>query len=320
MHTESPTQHEIQADEIISEGDVMTCPGCKREGPKSIYCNFCGYPLYMERADKAEGTKEDEIISESESDEGEKLIEARAEHPTPALQSLEEAEQEDLYGESVDSDVLSSNNFNYPVEQEFSESESEYTSTREKDSDLKELMENLTKSVSMQLWFTNLIKEGKIDEDHFSKMFEGYVSRSEHLLNCREKKINQARDTGAIEKNLAMATLKLAELEERKKIGDISDEEYQAKAPAISWDVQKFEEEISNRREEITFLEDLTNVMSMDEISEMRETAEECRDAINRAEESLKIGSDHIARVKETLDRILAFLKGSDVRNDNEKA
>ena len=29
MHTESHTQHEIQADEIINEDNVMTCPGCK---------------------------------------------------------------------------------------------------------------------------------------------------------------------------------------------------------------------------------------------------------------------------------------------------
>jgi hypothetical protein len=105
MHTESPTQHEIQADEIISEGDVMTCPGCKREGPKSIYCNFCGYPLYMVGADETEETAEDEIVSEFESDEGERFKEAGIEHPTPAIESLEEERQVDDHEESVDIEV-----------------------------------------------------------------------------------------------------------------------------------------------------------------------------------------------------------------------
>lgn len=310
MHAESDIDHEIQANDIMAEEEVVTCPNCKMEGPKSIYCNYCGYPLYMEKADKPERTREEGITSESESEMGEQLYEARMEHPTPSLKSPEQAEQEDLYVESVDS--IDRTNINYPVEEEFSESDGEFTSTQEKESNLKELMENLTKSVSMQLWFTNQVKEGKVDEDQFSEMFERYVSRSEHLLNCRERKINHARDFDAVEKNLAMANLKLAELEERKKIGDISDDEYHAKAPAISWDVRKFEEEISSRKEEIAFLEDLTNVMSRDEIAEMRETAEGCSEAINRAGESLKIGSDNVLRVREALDRILAFLKGSE--------
>jgi len=309
MHTESHIDHEIQANDIMTEEEVISCPNCKMEGPKSIYCNYCGYPLYMEKSDEPEGTGEEEITSESETEVSEQLFEARVEHPTPALDPLEEAEQEDLYEESVD--PIERTSFNYPVEEESSDSDDEYT--QEEDSNLKELMENLTKSVSMQLWFINQVKEGKVDEDHFSEMFERYVSRSEHLLNCRERKINHARDFEAVEKNLAMATLKLAELEERKKIGDISDDEYQAKAPAISWDVRKFEEEISNRKEEIAFLEDLTNVMSREEIAEMRQTAEGCSDAINRAGESLKIGSNNVVRVRETLDRIQAFLKGSEI-------
>ena len=105
MHTESHTQHEIQADENISEEDVVVCPGCKMEGPKSIYCNFCGYPLYMAGMDEKEGTGEDEIVSESETDEGGRFNEAEREHPKPALESLDEEEQVDDYEERVDFEV-----------------------------------------------------------------------------------------------------------------------------------------------------------------------------------------------------------------------
>ena len=87
MHAESYTQEEIQADEIISDIDVMTCPGCKMEGPKSIYCNFCGYPLYMEGADETEGPAEDEIDP------------SEMKHPTPAIESPYKEEQEDDYEE-----------------------------------------------------------------------------------------------------------------------------------------------------------------------------------------------------------------------------
>ena len=178
---------------------------------------------------------------------------------------------------------------------------------------LKEMMENFIKSVSLELWFVNLLKEGNIEEEHFNKLFEGYVNRSELFMNCRSEMLENVRDMDSIERALTEAKVNLAELEMKKNIGDISGEEYKVKAPALKWDICKYEDEISKRNREIAFLENITNVMLTEEIVQMKEMAENCQDEMDSLEKSNKIASETAVRVKASLERILACLEGSDV-------
>ena len=179
----------------------------------------------------------------------------------------------------------------------------------EPDPILKGVMVNLVKSISLNLWLVNQLQEGNTDEEQFNKLFEDYVNRSELFMNCRNEMLERARDLDSIERALKEAKMGLSELEMKKTIGDISEDEYEAKAPGFKWDIDKREDKISKRKEEIAFLEDLSRVMSTEEIARMKEMAEKCQSAMDGLEESCNISSETVARVRASLEGTLACLE-----------
>jgi chromosome segregation ATPase len=121
--------------------------------------------------------------------------------------------------------------------------------------------------------------------------------------------LERARDLDPVERALKEAKMGLSELEMKKTIGDISEDEYEAKAPGFKWDIDKHEDKISKGKEEIAFLEDLSRVMSTEEIARMKEMTEKCQSAMDGLEESGNISSETVARVKASLEGTLACLE-----------
>jgi hypothetical protein len=48
-----------------ASGEVVHCPNCKEEVPKTLYCLNCGYPLYKEEQDKEVNAKSDVKLESS---------------------------------------------------------------------------------------------------------------------------------------------------------------------------------------------------------------------------------------------------------------
>jgi len=189
----------------------------------------------------------------------------------------------------------------------------ELAAASEIDPIVREVMENLMKSISVRLWLANLLLEGKIKEEHFNRLFDSNKARLTLCMDRRNEMLESARDLDSIEKALIEVKVNLAELEMKKAIGDILAGEYRAKVPALKWDIGKHENEISKRKREIVLLEDLTRVMSLEKIAQMREMAENCRGALRvRArslEKSCDIGSETAVKVKRSLKETLACLE-----------
>ena len=46
------------------QAEVLLCPNCKEEVPKTLYCLNCGYPLYKIEVDQPEPEEDAEVIVE----------------------------------------------------------------------------------------------------------------------------------------------------------------------------------------------------------------------------------------------------------------
>ncbi len=331
--------------------NLVICPNCKNESPKTLYCLNCGYPLYYDEDEhpkaEEEGARvvveEDYVREEAERmigvpmeaeavplpvadepHEEEAFEEAEEEFVEPSealawLESVEEEEGADFEPEEAP-EVLEESET--PVE----EGEAPVVETEEEvmtwaepeervhvcepDHLVREVMENLAKSISLKLWLVNMLCEGKVEEGHFLKLFEGYEFRSELYMNQRNEMLERDRDLAASEKVLNEARVGLQELEMRKVIRDISDDEYDAKAPAYKWDIDHYEHVITKRKREVEFLEDLSRVMPKDEIVQLKEIADNCRGEIDRLESSSGISPGTTEKVRKALEEAIACLEG----------
>jgi hypothetical protein len=112
--------------------------------------------------------------------------------------------------------------------------------------------------------------------------------------------LEEARDLEPLENELNEARLSLEELEMRRKIRDVSDEEYRLKMPAIKWDIEHHEEGLRVKKAKITFLHDLKSVLSEDEIADTQK-AEKCIRMLDNEDDSWEASAKTISKAKDAL-------------------
>jgi hypothetical protein len=292
--------------------DTIVCPNCKMEGPKTMYCLNCGYPLFQELESSPPEEKEEvsieveaeppmveeasNLTAEPPTTEPEEETPVVADEPSAELTATEDTEElpqaaevEEATSEPVEGEVMPSEFVPEPV--------------------VKQVMEDLKKSISLKLWIVDLIQEEKVKEDHFRRMFDGYVARTDQCMSRRNDMLGRARDVNDLEKALNEARVGLGELEIRRSIGDAPDDEYQAKAPSFRWDIKNYEAEIARRKGEIAFLEDLTHVMTEEEVSRMREMADKTMGALDKLASSGRVSQETFSKVKGSLEETVESLK-----------
>lgn len=213
--------------------------------------------------------------------------------------ALEPASYPEDYEDSCeDSDVA------VPFENEDVKSECEM------DPKITDLTKELMNSISLQLWSMNLLREGGIDEDHFSRIFRGYKDRFERCMAHRNEMLQEARDMEPLKKKINEAKVQLGELEVRRSLGDLHEGEYEAMAPALRWTIDHHEDQVVNRKGEIALLTDLHQLMPSEYITETKKIAETTHDAMEGS--GLEdIGPETVSGIRESLEEILAFLVDS---------
>jgi hypothetical protein len=170
----------------------------------------------------------------------------------------------------------------------------------------KEVMMSLAKSLALEIKLVKLFRDGKMKEDTFARLFEKYADEAKLWIDKREEMVGKlAAEIDGMQETYDKSAGELELLEIRKFIGDASEEEYSAKAPGYTWDVEHLDEEIAGNRNEITYLEDLGNVMSPEELAALREMAGlqyNTLDAIQVKDEEL------LAKIKDNLYRAINVL------------
>ena len=183
-------------------------------------------------------------------------------------------------------------------------------------SHMQEISKNLMNAISMKLWSVEQLKEGILEEEHFKRLFEDYQARSVQCIGKRKVLLARysrelaamARDLEPVEKALKEAKVNLRELEMRRTIGDLIDGENEAKGPAYKWEIRNYEDDMSKRKGEMTFLGDITRVIPAMEVEKSKDKVEEANISLEEMLREGKIGPETATKVKVSLDETRVFL------------
>ena len=180
----------------------------------------------------------------------------------------------------------------------------------EPDPVIREVMGNLAKNISMKIRLVDLLRTGGVKSEIFSKLFDSYLARGELLMNSRSEMLERVRyDLGSMDGALYEAKEGLEELDIRRAIEDVSEEEYAAKAPGFQWDIGQYKDEVGKKRADIYYLEDIKRVMSSGEIGELVGIGEGCFEALDELAESEGIDGETAARIRVSLEEALACIR-----------
>jgi len=348
------------------QAEVILCPNCNEDVPKTLYCLNCGYPLYkvekeqddLEEAElveieaapdmnestplseadakasfsidvpvSVESMSVDEDVEElqltsavevvemelTEADEAQSEMEVELEEQIqePVEKNAGTLESPEVM-EEVDVELLEEVEESVKIEMiedEASEKILDVLADFQPDPQTKTVMENLVKNISVKVKLINLLREGNVKEVTFTRLFESYEAQGDRWKNRRIEELERSRyNLDTMEKNLADIKMKLEELEIRKAIGDSSDKEYQAKAPAFKWDIDELENELKQRKGEIAYLENLDKAIPVEDMEELRATVESRQEVLNTLVEEERISSETATRINASLERIVNYI------------
>jgi len=313
---------------------IVHCPHCKDDVPLSIYCLKCGYPMFelMKEHMSEDGSDGDEVSDGHTPDEGEEFRLEPEDLEPPQSEDVEAESKPEEESEAMNVDTQESAEPKEPMEEIFEKDPPENVDTPDRDEGevaapaaetqldeadqgyepdeaLKDLMRNLANSINMKLWSVGQLLEGRISEQNFERLHEGYDARWRQLMDQRKETLTQARDLDSLEEGLERAYISLGELEIKKTLNDLFEGEHEAKAPAYEWEISHCERQLEGRRGEIAFLERLSNVVPRDELAKMAERARGYLDRMRSSEGLTELISGTYARLKTSMEEIVAFLE-----------
>lgn len=170
----------------------------------------------------------------------------------------------------------------------------------------KEVMMSLAKSLALEIKLVGLFRDGKMKEETFARLFEKYADEAKLWIGKREEMMGKlAAEIDGMQETYDKSAGELELLEIMKSIGDASEEEYAAKVPGYTWDVEHLDVEIAGNRNEIAYLEDMGKVMPPEELEALREMAGlqyNTLDALQAEDEEL------LARIKDSLYKAINVL------------
>lgn len=188
----------------------------------------------------------------------------------------------------------------------------ESTLVFELDPVIREVMEYFAKNISLKIKLVKMLRDGEVQEEIFERLFESYSALGERLRKNRDDMIQRISfNLESMDNALKQAKIGLDELEIRKKIGDVSEAEYNVKTPAFEWDIEQYKDKVSQKKGEKAFLESLISVMSTEEIAELKAIGESCLEDIDSFKESRKINAEMASKIKTTLEDALTSLSSS---------
>ena len=200
--------------------------------------------------------------------DSDKLMEERKDEETPLSTGLEN--EDDEVPEPLSHEEETDVEAHAPDDAALEDGD---TSTYKPDGATQDLVRDLMNSANLRLWSIGQLLEGSMSEENFLRMFKGYDERWRRCTELRLERLQRAKDTVQLVEGLERAKVNLGELELRRTIGDLLEGEYEAKAPAYRWEIDRFEGEIEKRRAEIDLLEDLRNVAPRDKLGRLEAEA-----------------------------------------------
>jgi len=255
--------------------ETVICPNCNREVPKTLYCIYCNAALF-----KAEDTSPEmtttETVTEEKTDEngGEGGNEQEAVQSPPAVKPAEEEHKVELEPE------------------------------------IQSITGELEKYLSWKIKLFSRLCNGDVSEEVFTKIFEGYQSKIDHLVQVKDQKTEQFKEKfNKDREELKEAELKLEELQIRCAIGEFDGAELESKAPELEKTIRDLKAETSYLETQLTYLNSLLQGKTLKEILELEDAAKHCFRSLKTLVDTGKISKKTAGPLS---NDVLAVLKSFD--------
>jgi hypothetical protein len=293
--------------------DLTKCPKCGIEGPLTKFCLSCGTL-------KDVGTEDSKIDIPIKEENKASVYSGAPDQSVDVI--LEEniiEKDEIIYEQARKTSKSRKNHVKMKSKRNEQETKLETVHVYASDLDSKvdpiviENMLNLAKSIDLKNWLVNQLLQKEIEEEQFNKLFENYEIRYQQCMIRRNQMLENAQNIKPLQRIFKEAKLSLSEIEKKKIIGDISDEEYDLKAPVYKWDMDNYEHEIVKRKEEILVLKDLTHVMTEENIDEIKKSVKASLGAVDDYNKSGNITSETTTIIKHSLQNILSNFNNKQV-------
>ena len=139
---------------------------------------------------------------------------------------------------------------------------------------VKQIVEKMAKSVKYEVNLVQLLKEGQMTEEIFTRLFNGLVDETHRLIFRREQSINEIVSLMNCYKSTVLSAqqgMKLLDL--RKLIGDASEEEFIVKSSALNWDMLNYGKKILDGHQKSDYLKYIGKLIPEEELKELENIA-----------------------------------------------
>ena len=170
---------------------------------------------------------------------------------------------------------------------------------------VKEIVEKMAKSVKYEVNLVQLLHEGQMTEEIFTRLFNGMADETHGLITRREEVMNELNSLmKGYESTVVSAQQGMKLLELRKSIGDASDEEYGVKSAALNWDIKHYGNKIVEGRQRADYLSSLGKLIPEDEVKDLHKVSAECSEDVS----SINVSKSTQERIKKAMEEATSIL------------
>ena len=251
------------------EEETVVCAKCGREVPKTLYCIYCGSPLFKQ---------EKEAKKPAPSPEG--PVKPMPEPIKPKPEVKEMPAPRAATPPHLEPQVRPKPARAVPV-----------------DPEITKLMDDLRNNYIWKVKLCGVICDDGVSEGVFTTLFEEYINKINQLGQVRNDKIGYYREEfGAKKAALDGAERKLEELKVRAAVGQISSADLEAQAPELEERIANLDLETSRLGAQLARLNDLMRDTPPRDIFDLEKTASRCLDSLDlmvtNGKVSNKLGGD----------------------------
>ncbi len=256
--------------------ETVTCNSCSRMVPKTLYCIYCGAPLF--------NTEREERKPEP-APKG--MLRTDYTEPMPAIMGASEPDVKEILA-SLELEK-SAPKPRVPINPE-----------------IADLMEELKNNYVWKIKLCGMLNDGAVSGVVFSNLYQEYAKKINQLNQVRQDKLAYYdEDFGEKRKLLDAARIKLEEVKVRAAIGQIPRSEVSAQTPGINDEIERLAFENDSLEAQIARLNNLMGDMPPLEIFELEKTAKRSLEALEKVvaegQISDELGDSIEADLKETI-------------------
>jgi len=188
-------------------------------------------------------------------------------------------EVEEMMPQKVEAEVIEAKLME-AIKEEESAVPNEVLGSYSPDPNAREIVEKMAKQLKNEVNLIQFFKDGQMPEEMFTRLFNSMTNDITNLIARREAAANELIESMKGYESIVLSAqqgIKLFDL--RKSIGDVSEEEYDIKTAALSWDIDHYGQKILEGQQKADYFRSLSNLLSVDEVNNLKKMAASCLDA-----------------------------------------